>query len=74
MTRNHRRWHAWVWLVLGPLIAVGFVVGLLARPTPPVSPPSQGGDTGGVAEPAPLAAPGGAPKATTKTQPWEATP
>jgi hypothetical protein len=31
MTRNHRRWHAWVWLVLGPLLAVSFVLGLLCR-------------------------------------------
>jgi hypothetical protein len=29
MTRNHRRWHAWGWLVLGPLL-VGFIAGLLA--------------------------------------------
>jgi hypothetical protein len=36
VTRNHRRWHAWVWLVLGPFLALGFVVGLLARPTPVV--------------------------------------
>lgn len=61
MTRNHRRWHAWVWLVLGPFIALGFVVGLLARPAP-------------VVEPAPLAAPGRIPKAAAKTQPREATP
>jgi hypothetical protein len=32
MTRNHRRWHAWGWFILGPLITLGFVVGLLARP------------------------------------------
>ena len=31
MTRNHRRWHAWLWLLLGPLVVAGFVVGLLAR-------------------------------------------
>ena len=61
MTRNHRRWHAWVWLVFGPFIVLGFVVGLLARPTP-------------VVEPTPLAAPGGIPKADTKTSPGEATP
>jgi hypothetical protein len=61
MTRNHRRWHARVWLVLGPLLAVGFVVGLLARPTP-------------VAEPAPLAAPGGVPKAAIQAEPREVTP
>jgi hypothetical protein len=61
MTRNHRRWHAWVWLVLGPFIVLGFVVGLLARPTPAV-------------EPTPLAAPGGTPKADSKTPAREATP
>ena len=61
MTHNHRRWHAWVWLVLGPVIALGFVVGLLARPTP-------------VVEPAPFAAPGGIPKADSKTPAREATP
>jgi len=38
MTRNHRRWHAWAWLVLGPLLAVGFVMGLLARPAPLAAP------------------------------------
>jgi hypothetical protein len=43
MTRNHRRWHAWVWLLLGPLIVAGFVVGLLARPVP-VFEPSQFSD------------------------------
>jgi hypothetical protein len=47
MTRNHRRWHAGFWLVLGPVLVAGFVAGLLARPTP-------------VAQPAPSAAPGGA--------------
>jgi len=61
VTRNHRRWHAWVWLVLGPVIALGFVVGLLARPTP-------------VVEPTPLAAPAGVPKADRKTPALEATP
>ena len=61
MTCNHRRWHAWVWLVLGPFIALGFVLGLLARPTP-------------VVEPTPFAAPGGIPKADSKTAAREATP
>jgi hypothetical protein len=61
VTRNHRRWHAWVWLVLGPFIALGFVVGLLARPAP-------------VVETTPLAAPGGVPRADTKTPAREATP
>lgn len=31
MTRDHRRWHFWLWLVLGPLLVAGFVAGLLAR-------------------------------------------
>jgi len=61
VTRNHRRWHAWVWLVLGPFIALGFVVGLLARPTP-------------VVEPTPRAAPGGIPKAERKTPAREVYP
>jgi hypothetical protein len=61
MTRNHRRWHAWVWLLLGPFIALGFVVGLLARPRP-------------VVEPTPLAAPVVIPKADSKTPAREATP
>ena len=60
MTRNHRRWHAWVWFILGPFIALGFVVGLLARPTP-------------VVEPAPLA-PAGTRHADSKTPAREATP
>jgi hypothetical protein len=34
MTRNHRRWHAWLWLILGLLIVAGFVAGLWSRPTP----------------------------------------
>ncbi len=38
MTRMHRRWHAWAWLVLGALVAAAFVVGLLARPAPVASP------------------------------------
>jgi hypothetical protein len=44
MTRHHRRWHAWLWVVLAPLLVAGFVAGLLARPTP-------------ATQPAPLAAP-----------------
>ena len=61
MTRNHRRWHAWVWLVLGPFLALGLVVGLLARPTP-------------VVEPALRAAPGRIPKAERKTPAREVNP
>jgi hypothetical protein len=32
MTRNHRRWHFWMWLVVGPLAVLGVVVALLTRP------------------------------------------
>ena len=38
MTRSHRQWHAWLWLLLGPLIVAGFVIGLLARSTPAFEP------------------------------------
>ena len=31
MTRLHRRWHLWLWLVLSPLILVGLVVSLTLR-------------------------------------------
>jgi hypothetical protein len=61
MTRNHRRWHAWLWLLLGPLIVAGFVVGLLARPAPEFE-PSRLPDTGR------------ANKADTKPQPREVAP
>jgi len=61
MTRNHRRWHAWLWLLLGPLIVAGFVVGLLARPSP-------------VFEPARFSDPEEAKKSDTKPQPREVVP
>jgi hypothetical protein len=28
MTREHRRWHFWMWLVLGPLLVLGFAIGI----------------------------------------------
>jgi hypothetical protein len=31
MTRSHRKWHLWLWLVLGPLTAAGLVLGLVLR-------------------------------------------
>lgn len=31
MTRSHRRWHVWLWLVLGPLIALVFILSILLR-------------------------------------------
>jgi hypothetical protein len=32
MTYTHRRWHAWLWLLLGPLVWAGFLAGALFRP------------------------------------------
>ncbi len=61
MMRNHRAWHAWTWLVLGPFLAAAFVVGLLARPKPTV-------------EPGALAAPAKVPEAAGLAHPREATP
>src|SRR5262249_51208223 len=34
MTRHHRRWHLWLWLLLTPILAVGLAAALLARPKP----------------------------------------
>ena len=31
MTRSQRRWHAWLWLALGPLTIVGLLTALSAR-------------------------------------------
>lgn len=31
MTRGHRAWHLRIWLVLGPLVAAGTVLAVLAR-------------------------------------------
>jgi hypothetical protein len=43
MTRRHRYWHAWLWLVFGPLIIAGFVIGVRARPTPLDEQPRRSG-------------------------------
>lgn len=32
MTRSHRRWHLILWLILGPVLLLGLVLGLLLRP------------------------------------------
>jgi hypothetical protein len=34
MTRNHRRWHYRLWLILGPLLVAGLIAGVLTRPAP----------------------------------------
>ena len=34
MTRRHRRWHLWMWMVLAPLLAAGLIAALAARPAP----------------------------------------
>ncbi len=31
MTRSHRKWHAWGWAVLGPLVVIGLFAGLINR-------------------------------------------
>lgn len=36
MTRSQRRWHVVVWLMLGPLIVVGLLAALVARPNIPI--------------------------------------
>jgi len=36
MIRSHRRRHLVVWLILGPLILIGFAIGLSARRDKPV--------------------------------------
>lgn len=38
MTRSQRRWHVYVWIVLGPLIALGLVAALSARVPPAIQP------------------------------------
>jgi hypothetical protein len=38
MTCAHRRWHAWLWLLLGPLVWAGFLAGALYRPAPVPAP------------------------------------
>lgn len=49
MTRSQRRWHIWLWLALGPLIVVGLLTALSARPpiatqsqVPSITPPANG--------------------------------
>lgn len=39
MTRSQRRWHTWLWLALGPLIVIGLLTALSARP--PIATQSQ---------------------------------
>ena len=31
MTRAHRRWHLYLWLLVGPLVTLGFVLALVLR-------------------------------------------
>lgn len=42
MTRSHRRWHLWLYTAIGPLAAMGLVLGLWSRPTvEPVQPSAR---------------------------------
>jgi hypothetical protein len=61
MTINHRRWHAWLWLVLAPVLAVSFALGLRARPVP-------------VSEPVHFAQPGAGPAVGASATAREVTP
>ncbi len=31
MTRSHRRWHLWLWLVLGPVVLAGLILSFALR-------------------------------------------
>lgn len=31
MTHRHRAWHAWAWMIVGPLVLVGLAAGLINR-------------------------------------------
>ena len=44
MKRSHRKTHAWLWLLLGPIIAVLFWLGLSARPELPIELQQPGAD------------------------------
>jgi hypothetical protein len=35
MTRSHRNWHFWMWLVIAPLLVAGLTAGVLFRPSLP---------------------------------------
>jgi hypothetical protein len=32
MTREQRRWHLWLWMILTPLLAVALILALASRP------------------------------------------
>ena len=36
MTRSQRRWHTYLWFALGPLLVVGLLMALSARPPVPI--------------------------------------
>ena len=45
MTRSHRNWHFWIWLVIGPMLVTGLAAGILLRPklqVGPSAPPISG--------------------------------
>lgn len=51
MTRSQRRWHAYLWPVLGTLIAIGLLAALGTRPPVPIqsAAPSDAGQVNGAA-------------------------
>lgn len=38
MIRAQRRWHARLWIILGPLVLGGLITALLRRPAIPIQP------------------------------------
>ncbi len=61
MTRGHRRAHALLWRVLGPLILIGLAAAIAGRPreaaNAPSGAPGQAGGGGAAAAPGAGAAP-----------------
>lgn len=57
MTRSQRGWHAHLWLALGPLILLGILVALAARPPAPIQAETHASAGGGSSIGTPLKSP-----------------
>ncbi len=59
MTRPLRRWHAYLWLALAPLIVIGLLSALSARPPVPIQSKNHSaaerGSAGVASAPSPVA-------------------
>jgi hypothetical protein len=42
MTRQQRRWHLWLWLILTPLLAAALILALASRPALEDQPSADG--------------------------------